>query len=733
MSTERTPTSERIPAEGGRNRRLTPVPRNYGRLEQLYEIQTVLARSTSIEQDNGEFLSIMTRGLRLRSVVLLDTTAELDRTFTWAALGIGSAEVEHARDEARKALGYLARASAAPAAVVRRSELLPGGAVEQKIGARAFVTLPLVLAHGGAFGVLQVEGAAALDERDLLFISAVANQLAIALDRQHTKLQLEAARAEAEEANRSLRDLQAISKAALEGSTLDESLTAVLRALSATFDTDVAAVLLMKEDGKTLWRRASIGLEDIDGADASLGSGAAGRIAATRSAMFFDDLDEVEGVSSTLRTDGVRSLIGAPMFARNRLVGVVHVACRVARGFTHDELQLLQLVADRIGTIIDNATLYEQALSAIASRDAVMGFVSHDLRNPLNAILLSTCLLPAAAPRLAKPVAIIKRSAERMLRMIDDLLNVGSIEAGRLSIETQPEESRSLIAEAVEAMQPAVSEKSVRLETRLPAQDIVVACDRGRIMQVLTNLLTNAIKFTPEGGSITVTVTRAGTEYARFSVEDTGCGIPEEDLPHVFDRYWQAKKTSRLGTGLGLAITKGIAEAHGGTVSVESRVGLGTTFSFTLPLARAAAAPSAHVDAQFSEHQASLHRAGHRTGHRVLVVDDEPNALAALAFLLKEEGFVVETATDGCHALPKVLEFRPDVLIVDVEMPGLKGPDLVRKVREDRPELPVILMTGHSDHVIATAQMELRASHIRKPIEIAELVSAIDRALEKER
>ena len=585
MSSEQISTSERMPAEGGRNRKLTPVPRNYGRLEQLYEIQTVLAQSASIEQDNDEFLSIMTRGLRLRTVVLLDTTAELDRTFTWAALGIGSAEVEHACDEARKAFAYLAQASAAPATVVRRSELLPGCAVEQEVGDRAFVTLPLVLADGGAFGVLQVEGAAALDEVDLLFISAVANQLAIALDRQHTKLQLEAARAEAEEANRSLRDLQAISKAALEGATLDESLTAVLRSMGATFGTDVAAVLLMEEDGKTLWRRASIGLEGIDDAGGSLGSGAVGRIAATRSAMFFDDLDEVEEVSPALRKAGIRSLLGAPMFARNRLVGVVHVASRVTRGFTHDELQLLQLVADRIGTIIDNATLYEQALSAIASRDAVMGFVSHDLRNPLNAILLSTCLLPADEPRFAKPVAIIKRSAERMVRMIDDLLDVGSIEAGHLSIENRPEESRPLIAEVVEAVQPAASEKSVRLETRLPAHDIVVACDRARILHVLTNFLTNAIKFTPEGGSITVTVARADTEYARFSVEDTGCGIPEEDLPHVFDRYWQAKKTRRLGTGLGLAIAKGIAEAHGGTVSVKSRVGLGTTFSFTLPLA----------------------------------------------------------------------------------------------------------------------------------------------------
>jgi len=726
-----------MPAECGRNRRPTtipPLPTDYGHLEQLFEIQTVLAQSTGIEQACHELLSIVTKGMRVRTVVLLHTTQELDRTLSWAAQGIGPAELEQACDHARKELAQLAPGVAPSITAVSKSDRLPGGSVEQAVGDRCFVTFPLSLAQGGVFGLFRIEGPAAFDEGDLLFISAIANQLAITLDRHHARLQLEATRSELEQANRWLRDLQKLSQAALEGATIDESMSAVLRAMCAMFATDVAAVLLTSMDGKTLRLRASIGLKDVSDAHVSVGSGAAGRIAATRTTMFFDDLDEVEGVSPTLRENGIRSLLGAPMLARDRVIGVLYVASRDHRGFTCDELQLIELVADRVGTIIDNATLYEQALSAIESRDAVMGFVSHDLRNPLGVILMSTSLLPTNALNVAKLASRIKRSAERMLRMISDLRDVGSIKAGHLSIEARPEDARSLIAEAVEGVQPDASQKSLRLETRLPAQDLVLACDRGRIIQVLINLLTNAIKFTPEGGSITITVARVDTDCARIEVEDSGCGIPDGDLPHVFDRYWQAKRTAHLGTGLGLAIAKGIAAAHGGTISVESRVGRGTTFSLTLPLACEPLAPPIHADDKIKLAPAIVDRAGvARAGRRVLVVDDEINAVAALALLLAEEGFVVETATDGGHALLKMRDFRPDVLVVDVEMPGLKGPDLVRKVREDCAELPVILMTGHDNHVVATALIELQATYIGKPIDIAELVSAIHRELEKER
>lgn len=561
--------------------KLLPIPAGYNRLEALYEIQTQLVQLVDLERACDEILPIVTRVLPLRTVVLLDTTSELERALLWAAAGIPPSEVEHARDVARKTLVYM-RGGASWTTVVRRTAVLSGGVAEQPVGSRNFVTLPLV-GHGHVFGVFQVEAALTLDERDLMFINVVANQLAVTLDRIHGQQELEVSRAKVERANRQLHDLQVISEAALQGATLDETLAAVLVALPKTFATNIAAVLLVSPNGKTLQHRASVGLSDTHDMEIAIGTSAAGRIAATRTVMRFDDVDHLHDVSPTLRSNRIRSLLGAPMHARGRLTGVVQVASRSPREFTDDEMQLIGLAADRIGTIIDNASLYDQALAAIRSRDVVMGAVSHDLRNPLSAIGLCMERFTTEDPKLVKPVAIIKRSLDVMTRLISDLQDVSSIEQGRLSITTRSEDARTLARDAVDGVRDAVDAKALRIDMRLPTQALVVECDRIRIVQVLTNLLSNAIKFTPREGTITVSIADGAPVFACFSVEDSGCGVEADDVGFVFDRYWQAKATAHLGTGLGLAIAKGIVEAHGGTISVESRVGRGTTLSFTLP------------------------------------------------------------------------------------------------------------------------------------------------------
>lgn len=571
------------PTERSRSTTSPPIPLDYDRLEPLYEIQSVLAQRIDVEQACEAFLPIVTRILPVRTVVLLDVTQEIYRALQWAASGIGRDELEAARVHARKTLRYLARDEIGSADVVSRSATLVGGLVENTVP-RHFITLPLVL-HGQVFGVFQLEGARAFRERDLLFINVVVNQLAIAIDRHHVQLVLETTRFEAERANRRLRDLQAISEAALEGTTLDESLAAVLPAMRSMFGTDAAAILLASPDGKTLRRRSSVGLALASDVDVVVGTGATGRIAAGDGAMCFDDLQAVDEVGSSLLANGIRSLLGAPMHARKRMTGVVYVASRVAREFAPDELQLLDLVADRIGTIIDNVVLYDQARSAIRSRDTMMSVVSHDLRNPLNAILMCTELFQTGDPELVRPIAIINRSVDVMVRLIDDLRDVGSIEEGHLSIQTRRESSASLVRDAIEGITAAATRKSLRLAVQLPSRDDDLDCDRVRIIQVLTNLLSNAIKFTPSGGAITLSMTNVDPEHVRFSIADTGAGIADADLPQVFDRYWQAPATAHLGTGLGLAIAKGIVEAHGGTLSVESTLGRGTSFSFTLRVA----------------------------------------------------------------------------------------------------------------------------------------------------
>ena len=576
--------------EGGVRRKrsttLPPIPTEYDRLELLYEIQTVLTQPIGIEQACDTLLPIVTRTLRVRTAILLDTTRESSRALAWAAAGIAPSDVEKAQEHARTTLAYLARGDVPPPNLVSPVAVLPGGVAEQALAPPHFVTLPLV-GHGEVFGVFQLEGALALDERDLLFINALANQIAMALHRNRVQRELEASRSELERANRRLNDLQTISEAALEGATLDETLAAVLRALRSMFATDVVAVLLLTADGKALRCRANSGLTDADDEEVLVGAGASGRIAATGTAMVFDELDRLDDASPTIGSNGIRSMIGAPMRARKHLTGVVGVASRERRAFTREELRLLELVADRIGTIIDNASLYERALGAIRSRDVLMGIVSHDLTTPVSAIQMCTELLESDAPELTQPVSLIKRSIGVMMRLIRDLRDVANIEAGHLSIDTRSEETHALVRDAVEGVLEAAAQNQIRVETRLPTQDRILECDRVRVIQILTNLLSNAIKFTPAGGAITVSMTEGAPGYVRFAVEDTGCGIAEADLPHVFDRYWQAPGTAHLGTGLGLSIAKGIVEAHGGTIAVESHLGHGTTFSFTLPLARA--------------------------------------------------------------------------------------------------------------------------------------------------
>ncbi len=232
----------------------------------------------------------------------------------------------------------------------------------------------------------------------------------------------------------------------------------------------------------------------------------------------------------------------------------------------------------------------EEALRlADRRKDEFLSFVSHDLRNPLGVITMSVAGLTSRGElvpeRVLKAGERIQRAAEQMAKLIGDLLDVASIEAGRLRIEAAPWDAGVLVGEAVDAITPLAVQKGVWIETKLPEDAVRVSCDRGRVLQVLGNLIGNAIKFTRDGTTVAVRV-EATTEEARITVSDSGPGISSEQLERVFDRFWQAEQAKRAGHGLGLYIAKGIVESHGARIGAESMVGQGSTFWFTLPLAR---------------------------------------------------------------------------------------------------------------------------------------------------
>jgi PAS domain S-box-containing protein len=285
---------------------------------------------------------------------------------------------------------------------------------------------------------------------------------------------------------------------------------------------------------------------------------------------------------------GLRSSISVPLRVQNRILGAITFVS-VHRRYGPDDLRFAELLADRAALSVEKARLYREAQAATAIRDEVLSVVSHDLRNPLNTILMSSGFLCDTLPEgenaaIVKQLNIIRRSAKQGSRLIGDLLDIARIEAGRLALEPGAQTPRALVLEACESLRPLAEEKNLVLDCATADGLPAVHADRDRVLQVFSNLVGNAIKFTPEGGRIAV---RAELHDAavQFSVSDTGPGIDAEDIPHLFNRFYQAKHSQRGGAGLGLAIARGIVEGHGGRIWVDSEKGKGSTFFFTLPRA----------------------------------------------------------------------------------------------------------------------------------------------------
>ena len=308
--------------------------------------------------------------------------------------------------------------------------------------------------------------------------------------------------------------------------------------------------------------------------------------------QYIESLVQGPGHLQALLATGVTSFVAVPLLMRGRPLGALFLgSSTLSRVFGQGDLRLAEALADRAATAIENARLYRSSVHATHLRDQVLGVVAHDLRNPLSTILLQASSIKRQGPeperRSEKALGVIHRAATRMNRLIQDLLDVALMEAGQLAIERARLSAGGLIDEAVDMQRPLASSSSLELRVEVDPDVAEVWGDRDRLLQVFENLIGNAIKFTQAGGRITAGATSRDDEVV-FRVADTGCGIPSENLPRVFDRFWQATRTGRRGAGLGLPITKGIVEAHGGRIWVESTAGRGSTFFFTIPAAFAA-------------------------------------------------------------------------------------------------------------------------------------------------
>ena len=280
----------------------------------------------------------------------------------------------------------------------------------------------------------------------------------------------------------------------------------------------------------------------------------------------------------------------APLMSRERVLGALSFVSYGSRKvYLAEDVALASDVARRSALALENAHLYQEAQRATQARDDVLALVSHDLRSPLGTVQMSASFLlelletPGATAPLQQHLRIIQRAVTRADRLIGDLLDVSRIESGSLEVEHRPLDAAQLLLETVEEHRPIAQEKGVALSSEWLGPATVISGDRDRISQLFSNLIGNAVKFTPADGVVAVTG-QGGPTVVAFSVTDSGPGIPSEHLPHLFDRFWQANRATRSGAGLGLSIAKGIAEAHGGTLVAESVVGQGSRFTFTIPV-----------------------------------------------------------------------------------------------------------------------------------------------------
>ncbi|HEU4406959.1 MAG TPA: ATP-binding protein [Polyangiaceae bacterium] len=388
-------------------------------------------------------------------------------------------------------------------------------------------------------------------------------------------------------------------------------------------------------------------------------------------------------------------------------------------------------VTDRVDLLERERAARERAEEAGRAKDEFLGVVSHELRTPLNAVLGWARLLQAGslpADQQAKALEVIERNAAAQAQLIDDLLDVSGIIAGKLRLEPRPIDVAAAVGAAAEAVRPAAEAKALRFEADLDPSAGPVAGDAVRLQQIAWNLLSNAVKFTPRGGRVRARVARRGG-HVELRVEDTGEGIPAAFLPHVFERFRQRDgSTTRRhgGLGLGLAIVKHLVELHGGRVWAESEgEGKGAAFTVELPLAAGpGAAARAPAAAPLPSSPPGL------AGLRVLVVDDDADARALAASVLAGCGAAVRTAASAADALAEVRRERPDVVVSDVGMPGEDGYAFVRRLRALPPgeggATPAAALTAYASATDRRAALAAGFQmHVAKPVEPADLLATV--------
>uniref|UniRef100_B8HS58 histidine kinase n=1 Tax=Cyanothece sp. (strain PCC 7425 / ATCC 29141) TaxID=395961 RepID=B8HS58_CYAP4 len=430
-----------------------------------------------------------------------------------------------------------------------------------------------------------------------------------------------------------------------------------------------------------------------------------------------------------------QSWIALPLVVESKSVGGLLLSFQEFKQLSQADREFILALTRQCAQAIVRAQLYEAERQARAEaeqanrvKDEFLAVLSHELRSPLNPILGWTKLLqsqPFSPDKAAKALATIERNVKLQAQLIEDLLDVSRILQGKMVLNVTSVNLVSVIEAALETVRLSAETKAIQLETLMEPEIDPILGDPARLQQIVWNLLTNGVKFTPQGGRVTVRLQRVDT-FAQLQVQDTGKGINAAFLPHVFDYFRQEDGTTTRkfgGLGLGLAIVRHLTEQHGGTVAADSPgEGLGATFTIRLPLqakATETAAPHPPPAAELDLSQLNI-----------LIVDDEADMRELMQFMLEQQGAQVNVASSAIEALLICDRHPPDLLISDIGMPEMDGYTLMQQIRHRSPEqgggVPAIALTAYAGEYDQQQALKVGfQQHVAKPIEPEELIRAI--------
>lgn len=428
-----------------------------------------------------------------------------------------------------------------------------------------------------------------------------------------------------------------------------------------------------------------------------------------------------------LRALCLKSFIIVPMTARGRTLGAWTLAiAESSRFFGEDDLQLAEELASRAALAVDNAKLFDELKQNSRRKDEFLAMLAHELRNPLSAIGSGAMLLQRpeiGAEDREWATQVISRQVTHLSRLMDDLLDVSRVSRGKTDLKKQRIDPASVVRQAIQTTQAVVSERKHKLNVSFESADLELEADPTRLEQIIVNLLENAAKYTDSGGSIWLS-TKRDLDHIAISVRDNGIGIPPEQLPQIFELFAQGNPSlarSEGGLGIGLTLVKSLAELHGGSLVAKSEgPGKGSEFIVRLPAARS--------QESSAERPAIGCAPGSIGGRKILVIDDNIDTARGMARLLGLNGHELQTAHSGPEGIAAARAFHPDVILLDIGLPGMDGYEVARRLKEERElaDVLIIAVTGYGQDEDRKRSSSAGIDyHLVKPIDHEVLVTLL--------